>query len=488
MSSLPGERGLSSLAALWADLRRSATLFLLHFIEGDQDWGSVRFMGILVILILCVCVSRLFETPASLPLFESFLATTHLNELLPAPVLSLAEFLASFFTRQTFRHAIPAALGFGLALYFGAKYVQDLLELPSLRPASNFLTASLFGSNYPHMTIAEGKATVYDPETNPMLKIGGPGWVDIKPGNAALFERMVGPSQVLGSGTHFIRRFETVREAFDLREMERVRDNVEVMTRDGIPLVLSEVRIRFRIRAHGARSEINPYPVTPGAIRQAVYGRGVKEQGLESWPDMIFGDATLVITRWIARRRLDELIPPPANKDQNAPPVQPALPYRQAIHQLFQDKNTRETFARSGGEIIWVSVGHLRPDPNIDPEAKLGEDVTGRDKIQEQIIKTWKASWEAHAQDEIADAIAYGDWIKEYTYAEMQAKVIRGLTDGLREAQSSGLPIAEVITSRVREYVGRMANRAVYGENPFSSLLLRAADEVNRPTKGGKGG
>jgi hypothetical protein len=459
MSSLPSNRSLNSLATRWAELRRSATFFLLHFIEGDQDWGSVRFMGILVILILGICVSRLFEAPASLPLFDNFLATTHLNELLPAPVISLAGFLASFFTRQTFRHALPAALGFGLALYFGAKYVQDLLELPSLRPAYKFLTASLFGSDYPHMTISEGKAMVHDPETNPMLKIGGPGWVDVKPGNAALFERMVGPSQVLGSGTHFIRRFETVREAFDLREIERGRDNVEVMTRDGIPLVLSEIRIRFRIRAHGARTEINPYPVTPGSIRQAVYGRGVKETGLDNWADSIFGDAILVITRWISRRRLDELIPPPTNKDQNAPPVQTPIPYRQAIHQLFQDKGTRDTFARSGAEIIWVSVGHLRPDPNIDPEAKPGEDVAGRDKIQDQIIETWKAYWEAHAHDELADARGYALWLQDIARAQVQADMILGVTAGLAEAQQSGLPIAEIIEARIAEYVRNVAWR-----------------------------
>lgn len=453
MSSLPSNRSFNSLETFWADLRRSATFFLLHFIEGDQDWGSVRFMGIGVILILCICLSRLFETPASLPLFDNLLATTHLNELLPAPVLALAEFLASFFTRQTFRHAIPAMLGFGLALYFGAKYVQDLLELPSLRPASKFLTASLFGSDYPHMTISEGKAMVYDPDTNPMLKIGGPGWVDIKPGNAALFERMVGPSQVLGSGTHFIRRFETLREAFDLREMERARDNVEVMTRDGIPLVITEIRIRFRIRAHGARTEMNPYPVTPGAIRQAVYGRGVKETGLDNWADSTFGDAILVITRWISRRRLDELIPPPTNKDQNAPPVQPPIPYRQAIHQLFQDKGTRDTFARSGTEIIWVSVGHLRPDPNIDPEAKPGEDVVGRDKIQDQMIETWKAAWEAHAHDELADARGYALWLQDIARAQVQADMILGVTAGLTEAKQAGLPIEELIETRIAEYV-----------------------------------
>lgn len=483
MSSLSSERGPRPPEGTWIRLRRSLTSFILHFIEGDQDWGSVRFMGILVIMILWICLSRLFESPASLPIFDNILAGTGLDLLLPPPVLSLARFLASFFTRQTFRHVIPAIIGLGLALYFGAKYVQDLLELPSLHPAFNFLTASLFGGEYPHMTIAEGKAFVHDPETNPMLKIGGPGWVDIKPGNAALFERMVGPSQVLGTGTHFIRRFETLREALDLREMERVKDNVEIMTRDGIPLTLSEVRVRFRIRAHGARSETNPYPVTPGAIKQAVYGRGVKEAGLESWADAISGDAVLVITRWIARRRLDELIPPPDNP--NVSPSPSVIPYRQAIHQLFQDKSTRDSFARSGAEIIWVSVGHLRPDPKVDPD--LAEaNPAGPDKIQDQIIKTWKASWEAYAHDEIADAQGFANWIEDIAYAEVQAKVIRGLTDGLREAQAAGLPIADVITSRVTGYVSRMANRSAYGDNPF--LMLSAGDESSKPPKGDKGG
>src|SRR6185436_14157117 len=226
-----------------------------------------------------------------------------------------------------------------------------------------------------------------------------------------------------------------------------------VMTRDGIPLMLSEIRIRFRIRAHGARTEMNPYPVTPGAIRQAVYGRGVKETGLDNWADSIFGDAILVITRWISRRRLDELIPPPTNKDQNAPPIQPPLPYRQAIHQLLQDKGTRDTFARSGAEIIWVSVGHLRPDPNIDPEAKPGEDVAGRDKIQDQMIETWKAAWEAHAHDEIADARGYAIWLQDIARAQVQADMILGVTAGLTEAKQAGLPIEELIETRIAEYV-----------------------------------
>src|SRR5205085_3804878 len=139
----------------------------------------------------------------------------------------------------------------------------------------NYLAATVFGRGYPRMSINAGRASVADPETNPMLKIGGPGWVDIKIGNAALFERVVGPSAVLGAGTHFIRRFETLREAFDLRVVDRVTNGVKLMTKDGVPIVLIELRVRFRIRARELSTESNLFPAITSAIRQAAFTRKV---------------------------------------------------------------------------------------------------------------------------------------------------------------------------------------------------------------------
>ena len=58
-----------------------------------------------------------------------------LRESLPPALRTLLEVFGGFFTRQTLRHALPPLLGAALALYFGAAYLKDLLELPNLRLA-----------------------------------------------------------------------------------------------------------------------------------------------------------------------------------------------------------------------------------------------------------------------------------------------------------------------------------------------------------------
>ncbi len=439
------------LRRLWLRLAQQFRFYGLHFVEGDHQWGQMRLTGSVVAVVLFVVVSRLFEPITSLPLLDWLLGQLGPPDALPPAFLRLLEFFASFVTRQTLRHALPPVAGVSLALYIGASYMRDVLELPNLELAFKYLTATLFGGNYPRMTVSEGQALVRDPETNPMLRVGGPGWVDIKIGNAAIFERVVGPSSVLGAGTHFIRRFETLRETFDLREIERAKNDVRLLTRDGVPIVMNEMRVRFRIRAREMRTEANPYPVMVGAIRRAAYNRKVSLRGLEDWADQVTGAVKGTIGGWIARRRMDELIPPPP--DGNLPEQAPPPPYRQALHDLFHQKDTRRKFSEMGAEIIWVSVGHLRPDPDYDPDLEPEADATGRDKIHQQLIETWKSAHEARAQDELADARAYARWLSDTARAQAECDLILALTSGLREARADGVAIDEMLTNRLIEYI-----------------------------------
>jgi regulator of protease activity HflC (stomatin/prohibitin superfamily) len=428
--------------------------YLLYvLVEGDHQVGNLRAMLMGVMVVGFIFIGRLFEHLTALPMLDAFLATLGPRESFPPAVLTLLEIFGGFFTLQVLRHALPPMLGLGLALYFGAAYLKDLLELPNLQLAFKYLIATLFGTDYPRMTVKEGKAYVGDPETNPMLKIGGPGWVDIRIGNAAIFERLAGPSSVLGAGTHFIRRFETLREAFDLREIERARQNVKVMTKDGIPLVMNEMRVRFRLNtsARDTRTESNPYPVLVGAIRRAAYKRKVNAKGLENWAEMVAGAAKSTITGWVAERHMNELIPPPRMGEAAATALPP--PYRQALHERFYQKDTRRKFADMGAEIVWVSVGHLRPDPDVDPDLKLEADPTGRDKIQKQIIDTWRAQQAALASDLLTDSRAHARAEKERSRTMAELELIISLTSGLRDARDAGNPMSDVLTNRLLEYV-----------------------------------
>jgi hypothetical protein len=474
-----------AMARLTTRLRWQAAYARHHFVEGDHQWGQMRLMVAGAAAALFVVASRLFEPIGALPLYDWLLDRLYLREMLPEQAIRLGEFFASFFTRQVLRHAVPPALGLAAALYFGAAYLRDLLELPNFQQALKYLTATLFGRNYPRMSVSEGQVTVADPEINPMPLIGGPGWVDIKIGNAALFERVVGPSAVLGAGTHFVRRFETLREAYDLREVERVKNDVRLMTKDGLPIVVNEMRARFRIRARHARTEANPFPVMAGAVRQAAYSRKMTANGLEAWPDMVMGAVRGTIADWISRRRMDELIPPP--RDGNSPEPPPNAPYRQALHDLFHSKQNRQRFADMGAEVIWVSVGHIRPDPDIDPDLKAA-DATGRDKIHAQLIETWKSAHAAEAQDHLADARAYARWMNDTARAQAESDLILALTRGLREARAEGLPMDDVLADRLVEFLVGEA-RPEEGEGGRMQRLLTAAgllesgygDEAGRP-------
>jgi hypothetical protein len=325
---------------------------------------------------------------------------------------------------------------------------------------------------------------VDDPDTNPLLKVGGPGWVHIKLGNAALFERVAGPSAVREAGMHFLRRFETLREAFDLREVERSRKDVQVFTKDGLPLILDEVKVRFRLRARGARTPENPYPLLPSAIRQAVYSRTVSEKGLIDWKDMVVNIAVSTLTNWIARRRFDELIPPPVDVDGEAPEAPEEPPYRQSIHQLFFQNQTRQRFAEMGAEILWIAVGHLRPDPDIDPDVDSPEAAKGHDKIHRQMIDTWRSNYQAMVREEQAEALGYAEWLEETARVQAQVEMIQTLTKGIQEAHEAGASLSDLIALRSMEYLQTYSDRPVLpdpSKKNDRTDFLKLLEDPNKP-------
>jgi hypothetical protein len=174
-------------------------------------------------------------------------------------------------------------------------------------------------------------------------------------------------------------------------------------------------------------------------------------KGLENRADMVAGAAKGTITSWVGERHMNELIPPPRMGEQAG--AAPPPPYRQALHERFHQKDTRKKFADMGAEIVWVSVGHLRPDPDVDPDLKPEADPTGRDQIQKQIIATWRARQAALASDVIIEARATARAEKERVRTMAELELINALTRGLREARDAGHPVSEVLTERLIEHI-----------------------------------
>jgi hypothetical protein len=476
---------------------RQVRYFFIHLIDGDQGCGTLRAIGAMVMVAAFFLVSVPIEPIASPSWLLQFLKFTSLVNVIPENLHGMLDLLGKALSLQALRHLAPPALGVLIPLWVGARYLQDLFELKRARLGFNYLMASVFAHNYPHLTIKDGVASVEKPDSNPMLNIGGPGWVDIKLGSAALFERVGAPSSVAGetdgtsgAGTHFLRRFETLREAFDLREIEMTLSNVSVTTKDGLPLLMPELRARFRLRGRLRRTETQPYPVSVRALRQACYNRAVQAQGLEPWPEMVMGAVRATIAIWAAHQRMADLIPAPPNMvfepplapvpppDQDDPSTSPApvtstqwfaktaedrqidaaypdsvTDYRQQINNFFRQPQVRQRFADMGAEIIWVGVGHLRPDPQAESDLRDDLKVSAQqNRILWQLAETWKAGQNEIPLNAINRELAFGRWLAERASAEAHVEMIMALTHDLDEAHHKGMPMADEITRRLIEY------------------------------------
>jgi hypothetical protein len=147
---------------------------------GDRDWGAVRFGILATVVILFLLFGWFTESFIPRPWVEQ--ASAGAGGALGSLVQPVLAFVDSLFTRQALRHA----------------FFRD------------YLAASLFGANYPKLSITSVDAPA-QAANNPLIRIGGPGFVYIGVGLAALCEKVGGPADVLGTGQHFLRRWTPIR-------------------------------------------------------------------------------------------------------------------------------------------------------------------------------------------------------------------------------------------------------------------------------------
>ncbi len=379
-------------------------------IEGDHEWAERRSL----FLTICVVI-----------LFLMGWATEHIEltdwgrlapylETLPRPFL----FLLSFVHPQSLRHLLPPLAAVTLAISLAANYLRDLFELPDLGAARWYLTAAMFGREYPFIRL---KSTGYEIdesdalielrkvtlEEHPLPKIGGPGYVRIMPGNVAIFEHVGGPSKVVGAGRHFIRRFETLREVTDLRDQIRTRDEVKALTKDGIPVTAQNVQVSFRVRtSNRARTQKEIYPFSVAAVKSIAYGKSVGVKGPLPWTDRVPMMVATNIRNYISRTRLDDLIARREGESKDP---------REKIKAMFEHKDTRKRFNDLGVDLLWVSLGHLK---------------TPRDVLDERIA-AWQAEWERQRETTLSEAEAHRLRLTEFAKAMARLELVENSLKGL---------------------------------------------------------
>lgn len=449
-----GYPGSGDPLTLWLRRQlRPLRLKIEEFLESDLGWVRILFLLVLSVLLIGLAMTlQYFLDPTS---GSGWFTETAWLAFVPFPV---RRFLGLLFHLSTLRFFLIPFITLAIALIAGSAYVKDIYNLKKYRLGIRYLFASLFGIAYPVLRIENGEMILNEGEINPLAVIGGPGYVLISPGNAVLFEHLRHPSSVRGEGLHFVSRFERIKEIIDLRDQHGVIERASAMSKDGLIVTVQDTHYRYRVagvqRVSGntGRSLDQPYPFSVQAIRNLVYNRTMRRDGVTPWADTIRTLVNGEILNYIRANLLDT-VTAPKNKFVETDVAARDFHPRQEIRKRLMSKEFRRRLLNLGTELIWFDIGHF----NFDDPA-----------VEEQRISTWAADFVGDADTIRAFGEAQRKAFQELARAQAQAELVMSLVHSLREAgiaeEMHGEAMQKLILVKTAEVIEAMST--YYEPNP----------------------
>ena len=332
------------------------------------------------------------------------------------------------------RYALAPLAAILSALFLGARYLQDIYELPSYSSALRYLIASMFdgpphnifllsGIFLPKLNISYGKVDFKDGNVNVLQQIGGPGWLYVERGNAVLLEYLHSPARVLGPGSHFIPRLLHVEEIFNLEDQHWEAGPIVATTKDGIEVAVNDFQFGYRLAAppHGnvvkKRTATDPYPFSARSVWKLAYNRSVRGDGKPlDWERAAQAKLDGRITDFINRNSIDEIIAPITGD-----------PRETILDQLSKPKLRDAIRDDLGTEITWLNIGRF--DIN---------DQNVRNHIKDYRLKAWFAQWSGKAALLRAEGKAEQISQTESGRIEKTTSMLRGILQALEDVNLKG--------------------------------------------------
>lgn len=351
--------------------------------------------------------------------------------LLPQPLVTMVE----FFHPRVLRHFIPVAVGWLLAYLAALSLVRLLYDLPESNIARAYLSRLVGEAAQGPATAVSGKTLASLRESSELLRVGGPGLIQVPPGEVAVTEVNGRFYRLIPPGKHKIGRYEYVHTLLDLRLQERQLSDVPLLTRDGIDLT-TNVTLAFRIETGGAvPTRDNPFPYNPEAVRLAAYAEiNRSDNKIFTWQDAPGNLARGMLAGIILRYRLDELLHPQGRRD-------PALTLNQELERLL-----RTALADVGIELLSAHIGRLEMKP----------------EVAQQYIDYWQTDLAMRAQLTVAEGKAESLAELEIARAEAEVYMMQAIMEGLENARRAGGlgTMREVVALRMIEALEKMARQS----------------------------
>lgn len=337
-------------------------------------------------------------------------------------------------------------LALAWVFWMSLKFIQQAYSLSTISSALQYLLASAFSLNHPVVRISEGKVQVDAlGKENLIEAIGGPGYLIIQPGNVVLLESLEGRWRVVGAGVKFMSAQERIKEAISLEERHAHIVELKATTRDGIPVIIGDIRFRFRPFSsdqNGSfrRSPDDPFPYSDEAIALMIYNRPITEEGLISWHQEVSKVVEEIILNFVRQSLVDHLTAPDAGSTDP----------RSEIYRRLLDREGKEQFRQKGAELLWVDIGHF----GIPSEVK------------DQRVDNWHVRWSGSVQIRRAQDEAQRILQHEEDRAEAQAELLMNLLrrweaiSSKEEAQQSRHLMYLTILSQLLEMIDKSARGA----------------------------
>lgn len=329
----------------------STCLFFHNLFSGYHGWGLIR-LGLIMTtgLALSMIWGAVLEREALAVLAERFKSALPVLDLLPTPLFLL---LLTPFHWGSLRLFLIPIFTFMFALLLGARYLQDIYNLSSLKPCLRYLIACLFGFPYPTLKIGASEEGEKILDASYLPEIGGPGYLDIPSGYAVAVSRPQVTSNIYGEGMHFLERGEKVEEFADLNDQTDRIEAMSAFSYEGVAIQISDIHYGFRLKqsppfeaSRVSREAQKPSYFSTQALRNLMQSRVVTEQGLTDWRTMVKGMIRSTISDFIYRHTVTELLKPPT--DYN--------PYAD-LKRTFQSRPIRERLRQMGTELLWINLG-----------------------------------------------------------------------------------------------------------------------------------
>lgn len=324
----------------------------------------------------------------------------------------IASFIGFYFVDWRYWLLIPVA--FAYSYIQAARYLKDLYELPDLSDAFTYLIAcSLSANSRPAVWVDKGKMDIGPEEVNLIDRIGGPGMVMVSPGNVVLFEKLTGLSRVVGEGRHDIHRFEFIKEVVSLDEQYQPLENVEAVTVDGIPVRVSLIHIRFKLReresdwasTYGDSLQGDAYR---GAVKNYAYNRLVSAEGFMTLNQMVAVIIDRAVKKYINRHTIDQIITPDDR----------TVDSRQSLKNELTGPDVRAALKDIGARLVGLELGAFEfPDAPID-HFRLGK---------------WKETKRGEIKVLEAEGRAYELSRQDAVRSKSQAEMIQGIINALED-------------------------------------------------------